>query len=111
MHAWRPNASMEMGTLVLHIGVHPIWSLPLHLISVWGKLIVSRYAAESITTDAGRFGHVGLCQLRTKQLCTQLTKAYVAKHPTSVIIDSAMYLLMISLPNIGNVAMSLYDII
>ena len=37
---------------------------------------MSRYVAESITTDAGRFGHVGLCQLRTKQFCTQLTKAY-----------------------------------
>ena len=44
-----------------------------------GKLIVSRYIAESITTDAGRFGHVGLCQLRTKLFCTQLTKAYVAE--------------------------------
>ena len=33
--------------------------------TVSGKLIVSRYVAESITTDAGRFGHVGLCQLRT----------------------------------------------
>ena len=31
-----------------------------------GKLIMSRYVAESITTDARRFGHVGLCQLRTK---------------------------------------------
>ena len=27
---------------------------------------MSRYAAESITTDAGCFGHVDLCQLRTK---------------------------------------------
>ena len=27
-----------------------------------------RYVAESITTDAGRFGHVGLCQLRTKTI-------------------------------------------
>ena len=33
---------------------------------VAGELIVSRYVATSITTDAGRFGHVGLCQLRTK---------------------------------------------
>ena len=32
---------------------------------VSGELIVSRYVAESITTDAGRFGHIGLCQLRT----------------------------------------------
>ena len=44
-----------------------------------GELIVSRYVAESITTDAGCFGHVGLCQLRTKQFCMQLTKAYVAE--------------------------------
>ena len=35
------------------------------------ELIVSRYVAELITMIAGRFGHVGLC--------TQLTKAYVAK--------------------------------
>ena len=33
-----------------------------------GELIVSRYVAESITTDAGCFSHVGLCQLRTKLL-------------------------------------------
>ena len=32
------------------------------------KLIVSRNVAESIGTDAGRFNHVGLCQLRTKLL-------------------------------------------
>ena len=31
-----------------------------------GELIISRYVAELITTDAGRFGHVGLCQLHTK---------------------------------------------
>ena len=35
----------------------------------------------------------------------------MSKHPASVVIDSATYLLMISLPNIDNVAMSLYDII
>ena len=29
---------------------------------------MSRYVAESITTDAGPFGHIGLCQLRTKQV-------------------------------------------
>ena len=40
-----------------------------------GELIVSIYVAESITTDAGRFGHVGLCQL----CCTQLIKAYMAE--------------------------------
>ena len=38
------------------------------MLSILGELIVSRYVAELITTDAGRFGHVGLCQLRTKLL-------------------------------------------
>ena len=60
---------------------------------------LSRYIAESITTDAGRFDHVGLCQLRT-----QLAKAYVAKTLLLLI------LLTISSPDIDNVAMSLYDI-
>ena len=30
-----------------------------------GEDIVGRYVAESITTDAGRFSLVGLCQLLT----------------------------------------------
>ena len=33
------------------------------------------------------------------------------KRPASVVIVSATYLLVISLPNIDNIAMSLYDII
>ena len=41
-----------------------------------GELIVSRYVAESITTDAGRFGHVGLCQLRTNEFCTCCISCY-----------------------------------
>ena len=35
--------------------------------------------AESMSTNAGRFSHIGLCQLRTKLFCTQLTTAYVAE--------------------------------
>ena len=35
-------------------------------LSTSGELIVSEYIAESITTDAGRFGHIGLYQLSTK---------------------------------------------
>ena len=34
------------------------------MLSILGELIVSRYVAESILTDAGRFGHIGLRQLR-----------------------------------------------
>ena len=63
-------------------------------IRISGELIVSRYVAESITTDAGHSSHVGLCQLRTK-----------------TVFDSATYLLTISSPVIDNVAMSLYNII
>ena len=43
---------------------------------ILGQLIASRCVAELITTDAGRFSHVGLCQLHAKQFCTQLTKAW-----------------------------------
>ena len=77
-----------------------------------GELIVSRYIAESITSDAGRFGRVDLCQLCAKQSkASKLIKAYTwLKHPALVVIDSATYLLTISSPDIDNVAMSLYDI-
>ena len=39
---------------------------------------VSKYEAESITTDAGCFSPIGFCQLHAKQFCMQLTKAYGA---------------------------------
>ena len=48
------------------------------IILLSGELIVSRYVAESITTDAGRFGHVGLCQLRTKLKILQYETSYIA---------------------------------
>ena len=67
-----------------------------------GELITSRCVAESITTDAGRFGHVLYAADKDLHMWP--------KRPASVVIDSAMYLLTISLPNIDNVAMSLYDI-
>ena len=50
---------------------------------------MSRYVAESVTMIAGRFGHVGLCQLRTK----------LKKRPAIIVIDSATYLLTISSPD------------
>ena len=43
-----------------------------------GELIMSIYVAESITIDAGRFGHVGLCQLRTKLKTQQCETSYIA---------------------------------
>ena len=49
-----------------------------HEQQVVGKLIVSRYVAELITTDAGRFGHVGLCQLCTKLKILQYETSYIA---------------------------------
>ena len=36
------------------------------MLSILGELIVSRYVAESRTTDAGRFDYIGLRQLHTK---------------------------------------------
>ena len=47
------------------------------MLSILGELIVSRYVAESITTDAGRFGHVGLCQLHTKLKILQYETSYI----------------------------------
>ena len=46
--------------------------------TVSDKLIVSRYVAESITTDAGHFGHVGLCQLCTKLKILQCELSHTA---------------------------------
>ena len=60
---------------------------------------------------AGRLGHEGLCQLHTKQFCTQLT--IIDKgclHGQNVMQSLLLILLTISLPNIEKVAMSLYDI-
>ena len=46
---------------------------------VLGELIVSRYVAESRTTDAGHcFGHVGLCQLRKILKILQCETNYIA---------------------------------
>ena len=46
--------------------------------SVSGELIVSKYVAESITMIAGRFGHEGLCQLRTELKKLQCEIGYIA---------------------------------
>ena len=51
------------------------------MVSILGELIVSRYIAESVTTDAGHFSHVGLCQLHTEQFCPQLARPTGLKHP------------------------------
>ena len=45
---------------------------------VSGELIVSKYVAESITMIAGRFGHEGLCQLRTELKKLQCEIGYIA---------------------------------
>ena len=64
---------------------------------------MSRYVAELITTDAGCFGPVGLCQLRTQQVCMQLTKC-----PASAVIDSAVYVFAYDqFADVDNAAMSL----
>ena len=54
--------------------------LPWHSVSkcLSGELIVSKYVAESITMIAGRFGHEGLCQLRTELKKLQCEVGYIA---------------------------------
>ena len=83
------------------------------LLDILGKLIASRYVAESMTTDAGCFGHIGLCQLHTKLLCIYTAdKGLHRRHvrPVAGVYYYSAYLLTSS-PNINNIAMSLYDII
>ena len=48
------------------------------VIHISGELIVSKYVAESITMIAGRFGHEGLCQLRTELKKLQCEIGYIA---------------------------------
>ena len=48
------------------------------IILLLGELIVSKYVAESITMIAGRFGHEGLCQLRTELKKLQCEIGYIA---------------------------------
>ena len=45
---------------------------------MWDELIMSRYVAESIRTDARRFGHVSLCQLCTKLKTLQCETSLIA---------------------------------
>ena len=49
-----------------------------------GELIVSRYVAESITTNAGCFGHVGLWQLCTN--CVQNAHSFVCSGAQGLVI-------------------------
>ena len=76
---------------VINFTVFSKISSPPHLT---GKLIVSRYIAESITIT----------------FCRQLTRPMWPNRPASAVIDSATYLFTINLPDIDNVAMSLYNI-
>ena len=52
-----------------------------NVIRASGELIVSKYVAESITMIAGRFGHEGLCQLRTELKKLQWELGYIANTP------------------------------
>ena len=58
-----------------------VWCACMYVVRARVLREMSRYVAESITTDSGRFGHVGLCQLRTElmiqQLCTPVATDYV----------------------------------
>ena len=77
-HLERVLSSLECRSLSARLPKGPCMRLIATLL-ISGELIVSKYVAESITMIAGRFGHEGLCQLRTELFCTQLTKAFVAE--------------------------------
>ena len=55
-----------------------VYYLQRHGKVISGELIVSKYVAESITMIAGRFGHEGLCQLRTELKKLQCEIGYIA---------------------------------
>ena len=57
-------------------GLHSVCIMNILVVS--GELIVSKYVAESITMIAGRFGHEGLCQLRTELKKLQCEIGYIA---------------------------------
>ena len=79
---------------------------------VSGELIVSRYVAESITTDCRTFRPRRPLSTAYKTVLYAVDKGLRGRNVLqSVAIDSATYLLTISSPDIDNVAMSLYDII
>ena len=51
------------------------------MLSISGELIVSRYVAELlITTDAGGFGHVGLCRLRIQNSLVAVDKGLCGRN-------------------------------
>ena len=82
-------SSISLYTLVLIVDLLSLLSVlmckPFTTEIVPGELIVSRYVAESITTDAGCFGHVGLCPLRKTKVTTVRDKLYSKHWPGCVI--------------------------
>ena len=68
------NVRFSVGT-----GKFIFMNIPIkRFIKITGELIVSKYVAESITMIAGRFGHEGLCQLRTELKKLQCEIGYIA---------------------------------
>ena len=97
-HGLRLNCQLKVTDWILTVAMYaiiagtdssPVWGgvptssmkgmLQCNVPLISAELIVSRYVTKSITTDAGHFSHVGLCQLHAKLFCMQLTKAYVAE--------------------------------
>ena len=61
-------------------------------------LNASRYTAESMTTNAGHFGHVGLCQLHTVSATYLYAVDKGLRDPIVLhqLIDSAMYMYLLT---------------
>ena len=72
------QVQLRAARIFLGVGrLHPKVAL-LFEMKMLGELIVSKYVAESITMIAGRFGHEGLCQLRTELKKLQCEIGYIA---------------------------------
>ena len=76
------------------------------MLPISSGLIASRYMAESMTTNAGHFGYLGLCQLHTVSATYLYAVDKGLRDPIVLhqLIDSAMYmyLLTFSSPDISH---------
>ena len=84
------------------------------MLSISSGLIASRYIAESMTTNAGHFGHLGLCQLHTVSATYlyAVDKGLCDATLLHQLIDSAMYmyLLTFSSPDITQATLLLLSL-
>ena len=73
---------VPLHTIHIYIYIKDILEAHCYVVITSESILMSKYVAESInqlqTTDAGRFSHVGLRQLRTKLKILQCKMSYIA---------------------------------